>query len=236
MSAVLALSDSVTHINLLPLVATDNFRSRTSDSGKDRFLYPWIGEETQHSVRTKAIGGFGDRSCDRVRAASTYPGRMDIRRTSNGGCVAKQIRCRPDGEALSRPRGYDHWWLGSSQDRCRRNRRAPCPEHFGRCRRLCMRVEVGIHRGARHVMRSMLSCDGENRLRVVARHAHERAHDFGRRLVVNRDGVSEMLLADEMKGDSRTVRIDMVSPKRRQSVGVIVSGIPVIPDAEQSPL
>ena len=85
-------------------------------------------------------------------------------------------------------------------------------------------------------MRSTLTCDGENRLRVVARRAHEGAHNLGRRPVVNRNRVREVLLANEMKGNGRTTRFDVVSPKRRQSVGVIVSGIPIVPNPEQTPL
>ena len=85
-------------------------------------------------------------------------------------------------------------------------------------------------------MHSVLARDGKNRLRIVTGGADERAHNLGGRSVVNRNSVSEMLLADEMKGDSRTTRIDVVSPERGQSVGVIVSGIPVAPYSEQSPL
>ena len=82
----------------------------------------------------------------------------------------------------------------------------------------------------------MFTCYGKERLRIVARRPHERSHDLGRLLVVNCDDVWEVFLADEMERDGRTARIDVVPSKRSKSVGVIVSGIPVIPDAKQPTL
>ena len=77
---------------------------------------------------------------------------------------------------------------------------------------------------------------GKERLRIVVRRTYKRAHDLGRRLVVNRDDVREVFLADEMERDGRTARIDVVPPKRCKSVGVIVPDIPVITNAKQPTL
>ena len=85
-------------------------------------------------------------------------------------------------------------------------------------------------------MRSVFTRYSKDRLRIVARRTYKRAHNLGRHLVVNCDGVREVFLADEMERDGRTARIDVVPPKRCKSVGVIVSGIPVITNAKQPPL
>ena len=85
-------------------------------------------------------------------------------------------------------------------------------------------------------MRSVLTRYSKDRLRIVARRTYKRAHNLGRRLVVNCDGVREVFLADEMECDGRTARFDVVPPKRCKSVGVIVSGVPVITNAKQPPL
>jgi hypothetical protein len=85
-------------------------------------------------------------------------------------------------------------------------------------------------------MRSVSTRYGKERLGIVVRRTYKRAHNLGRRLVINSDGVREMLLADEMEGDFRTARIDVVPPKRCKSVCVIVPGIPVITNAKQPPL
>jgi hypothetical protein len=77
---------------------------------------------------------------------------------------------------------------------------------------------------------------GKEWLHIVVRRTYKRAHNLGRRLVVNCDGVREMFLADEMERDGRTARIDVVPPKRCKSVGVIVPGIPVITNAKQPTL
>ena len=77
---------------------------------------------------------------------------------------------------------------------------------------------------------------GEEWLRVVVRRTYERAHNLGRRLVVNCDGVREVFLADKMERDGRTARLDVVPPKRCQSVGVIVPGVPVIANTKQPTL
>jgi hypothetical protein len=85
-------------------------------------------------------------------------------------------------------------------------------------------------------MRSMFTRDGKERFRIVVRRTYKGAHDLGRRLVVNCDGVCEVFLADEMERDGRTMRIDVVPPKRSKSVSVIVPGIPVITNAKQPTL
>jgi hypothetical protein len=82
----------------------------------------------------------------------------------------------------------------------------------------------------------MFTRDGKERLRIVPRRRYKRSHNLGRRLVVNCDGVREVLLADEMERDGRTARIDVVPPKRCKSVGVIVPGIPIITNAKQAAL
>ena len=85
-------------------------------------------------------------------------------------------------------------------------------------------------------MRSVFTRYSKDRLRIACRRTYQRAHNLGRHLVVNCDGVREVLLADEMERDGRTARIDVVPPKRCKSVCVIVSGIPVITNAKQPPL
>ena len=97
-------------------------------------------------------------------------------------------------------------------------------------------MEVGVYCGTRHVMDPVFTPYSKNRLRIVACRTYERLHNFGRHLVVNRDGVREMLLADEMERDVRTARVDMAPPKRCKAIGVIVSGVPVITNAEQPPV
>ena len=77
---------------------------------------------------------------------------------------------------------------------------------------------------------------GKERLRIVARRGYKRSHNPRRRLILNCDGVREVLLADEMERDGRTTRIDVAPPKRCKSVGVIVTGIPVITNAKQPTL
>jgi hypothetical protein len=46
----------------------------------------------------------------------------------------------------------------------------------------------------------------------------------------------EVFLADEMERDGRAARIDVVPPKRRKSVSVIVSGVAVITNPKQPSL
>jgi hypothetical protein len=86
------------------------------------------------------------------------------------------------------------------------------------------------------MMRSVFSRYSKDRLRVAGCRTYKRAHNLGRHLVMDCDGVGLVLLADEMECDGRTARIDMVPPKRCKSVGVIVSGIPVITNAKQPSL
>jgi hypothetical protein len=99
-----------------------------------------------------------------------------------------------------------------------------------------MGMEVSVYCGTRDVMRPVFIRHGEKRLRIVARRTYERAHNLGRCLVLNCDGVRDMLLAYETEGDIRTARVDVVPPKRRKSVGVIVPGVPVITNTKQSTL
>jgi hypothetical protein len=218
------------------LVSSDNFRGRIGDSRKDRRLDPWIGKKACYSTRANAIGGLGDGSDYQVRSANVDPGRMDIRRPRDGSRVAQQSRSSTDGEALPRPRRYVRWGFGSSKHRNCRNRGAPSAEHLGARWRLGMRMEVGVYCGTRHVMLSVFIRYGKDRLGIVARRTYKRADNLGRHLVVNCDGVREVFLADEMERHGRTARIDVVPPKRRKSVGVILSGIPVITNAKQPPL
>ena len=56
------------------------FRRRLRDSGKDRCLDHWVGEETLHGTRAHAIGRFGDSARYEIRAANIDPSRMDVRR------------------------------------------------------------------------------------------------------------------------------------------------------------
>ena len=112
----------------------------------------------------------------------------------------------------------------------------PSAEHLGARWCFGMGMEVGVHGRTRHVMRSVFTRCSEDRLRIVARRTYKHVHNFGRHLVVNCDGVREMLLADEMECDCRTARIDVVPPKRCKSVGVIVPGIPVITNTKQPTL
>ncbi len=82
----------------------------------------------------------------------------------------------------------------------------------------------------------MFTRDGKERLRIVVRRTYKRAHNLGRRLVVNCDGVREVFFSDEMERDGRTARIDVVPPNRCKSVRVIVSGVPVITNSKQPTL
>ena len=164
-----------------------------------------------------AIGRLGDGSGYKVRSANVDPGRMDVRRPGDGGRVAQQSRRSTDGEALPRPRRYVRWGFGSSKHRNGCNRGAPSPEHFGARWRLGMRMEVRVHCGTRHVMRSVVICYSKDRLRIVARRTYKRVRNLGRHLVVNCDGVREVFLADEMERDGRTAgstwfRRSVVSP------------------------
>ncbi len=217
-------------------ISSDNVGVRIGDSVKDRCLDCWIGEKASYSTRAKAIRGLGDRSGHHVRAAHVDPGRMDVRRPGDGCRVAQQSRRRTDGEALPRPRRYVTWGLGASKHRNCGNRRAPSSEHLGARRRLGMGMEVGVHSGTRHVMRSVFARDGKDRLRIVARGCDKRIDNLGRRLVLNCHSMREVFLTDEMESDGRTMRLDVVALKRCKSVGVIVSGIPVIANAKQPPL
>jgi len=218
------------------LVSSHNFRSRIGDSRKDRCLDPWIGKKACYSTRANAIRRLGDGSGDHVRAANVDPGRMDIRRPGDGGRVAKQSRRSTDGEALPRPRRYVRRGFGSSKHRNCCNRGAPSAEHLGARWRLGMRMEVGVDCGTRYMMRSVFTRYSEDRRLIVAGRSDKRAHNLGRHLVVNRDAVREVFLADEMERDRRAARIHVVPSKRCKSVGVIVSGISVIANAKQPPL
>ena len=97
-------------------------------------------------------------------------------------------------------------------------------------------MEVGVYCCTRHVVHSVFTCYSKDRLLIVAGRTYKRAHNLGRRLVVNCHSMKEMFLTDEMERDGLTARIDVVPPKRCESVGVIVSGIPVITNAEQPAL
>lgn len=218
------------------LAASDNFRRRTGDPRKDGCLDPWIGKKARHSTRANAIGGLRNGSGYEVRAANVDPRRMDIRRPGDGGCVAQQSRGSSDREALSRPRRHVRWGFGSSKHCNCCNRGAPGAEYLGACRRLCMRMEVGVHYGARHVMRSVFTWNGEDWLLIAAGRIYKRVHNLSRHLVVNYDRMRQVFLADEMERDGRAMRIDVVPPKRRKSVRVIVSGVAVITNPKQPSL
>ncbi len=82
----------------------------------------------------------------------------------------------------------------------------------------------------------MFTRHSKDRLRVAACRTYKRAHNLGCHLVVNYDGVGEVLLSYEMECDGRTACVDVVPPKRRKSVSVIVSGVPIITNAKQPPL
>ncbi len=84
------------------------------------------------------------------------------------------------------------------------------------------------------MMRSVFIRHRENRLLIVARRTHKRVYNLGRGLVMNTDGMRKVLLANETKRDGRAARFDVVAPKRGKSVGVIVSGVPVISNAKQA--
>jgi hypothetical protein len=96
-----------------------------------------------------------------------------------------------------------------------------------------MRMKVRVHSGAGDVVRSMFIRHDEKWLRIVGRRTDKRAHNLGRCLVLNSDGMWDMFLADEMERDVRTARVDVVPPEGCKSVGVIVSGIPVITDPKE---
>jgi hypothetical protein len=99
-----------------------------------------------------------------------------------------------------------------------------------------MRMEVSVDSGTRQVMRSMVTGYRKDRLRIVDGRTYKRAHNLGRHRVVNCDGVREVFLADKMERDGGTAHVDVVPAKRCKSVGVIVSGIPIITNAKQPPL
>ena len=82
----------------------------------------------------------------------------------------------------------------------------------------------------------MLTRYSKDRLRIVVRRIHKRAHHLCRHLVVNCDGVREVFLADEMECDGRTACIDVVPPKSCEPVSVIVPGVTVITHAKQPTL
>ncbi len=85
-------------------------------------------------------------------------------------------------------------------------------------------------------MRSVFTRYSKDRLRIVGRRTYKIAHHLGCRPVVNSDDVRDVLLADKMECDGRTTSIHVVTPKRCQAVRVIVSGVPVITNAQQPTL
>jgi hypothetical protein len=85
-------------------------------------------------------------------------------------------------------------------------------------------------------MRSVFTGNGENWLLIAVGGTYKRAHNLSRHLVVNYDRMREVFLADEMERDGRSARIDVVPPKRRKPVSVIVSGVAVITNPKQPSL
>jgi hypothetical protein len=97
-------------------------------------------------------------------------------------------------------------------------------------------MEVGIHCSARNVMRSLFTSRCEDRLNIVGCRTYQRTHDLGCDLVVNFDGVRAVFLPHEMERNGRAARFDVISSERCKSVGVIISGIPVVSNPQQTAL
>ena len=213
-----------------------NFRDGIGDPGKDRCLNPWVGKKARYSTRANATRGLGNGSAYPVRAPSVYPGRVDIRRSGDGGRVTQQRRRSSDGEAFARPCRDGRWGFGPRKHSNSSNGGAPSAEHFGARWCLGVRMEVGVHCCTRHMMRSVFTPYRKDRLLIASRCTYQRADNLGRHLVVNCDGVRAVLLPDELERGGRTAYMDVVPPKRCKSVSVVVSGIPVIADAQQPPL
>ncbi len=213
-----------------------HLRCRIGDSGKHRRLEARIGKKAGHGSGADACRGLGDGSHHRFGTADVGPGRVDIGRPSDGGRVAEQGRRSSHGESFPRPGRDLRGGFGSSKHSNCRHRGPPGAEHLGTRRRLGVGMEVGVHCGARNVMRSLFTACCEDRLSIVSGRTYQRTHDLGRDLVVNFDGVRTVFLPDEMECNGRSARFDVTSPERCKSVRMVISGIPVVSDPQQASL